>query len=87
MPTTIEGTPFRMSAAKRAARERRFFGYSDRKTAQEIPTGTASAPARPSRISVPIIALAMPPPASPTGFGMLVKNSQLRAGRPRLSTK
>src|SRR5260221_14390259 len=52
-----------------------------------IPIGTANRAARPIKMSVPAMALAMPPPASPTGFGMCVKNSRVSAGRPCLSTK
>jgi hypothetical protein len=33
----------------------------------------------PVTISVPTIALAIPPPASPTGFGIFVKKSRLTA--------
>ncbi len=39
------------------------------------PIGTAITAASPASISVPTTALAMPPPASPTGVGMCVKNA------------
>jgi len=38
------------------------------------------------RISVPTMALAMPPPVSPTGFGIFVKKSQFSAVAPSLIT-
>src|SRR5712692_3950303 len=87
MPITIDGTPFRTSAAKRTAVARPEVRYSDRWIPATIPTGTARSAARPIRISVPTMAFAMPPPVSPTGFGMCVKKSQVRAGSPCLTTK
>ena len=38
-----------------------------------MPTGNPTTDAMPISISVPRIAFAMPPPDSPTGFGMCVK--------------
>ena len=37
-------------------------------------------------VSVPMMAFAMPPPGSPTGFGIFVKKSQLSEERPCLIT-
>jgi len=39
-----------------------------------------------TRMSVPTTAFAMPPPASPTGAGRLVKKSKLSAGAPFAKT-
>jgi len=50
------------------------------------PIGTAKSAAIPMRISVPTMALAIPPPVSPTGFGILVKKSQFNAPAPSLIT-
>ena len=52
-----------------------------------MPTGIASSEPSPVRISVPTMALAMPPPGSPTGSGMCVKKSRLSAWMPWLTTK
>src|SRR5205085_1944124 len=52
-----------------------------------MPTGTASSAARPMRMPVPTIAFAIPPPVSPTGFGIWVKKARSRAGTPRTNTK
>ena len=38
------------------------------------------------RISVPTIAFAIPPPVSPTGFGIFVKKSQFSEEKPCLRT-
>src|ERR1043166_1089630 len=46
------------------------------------PTGTANTVAMPIRMSVPTIAFAMPPPASPTGRGSWRKNPGPSPGRP-----
>src|SRR5260221_425461 len=46
------------------------------------PTGTASAVAIPTRMSVPTMAFAIPPPRSPTGRGSCVKNSGRNCGNP-----
>ncbi len=50
------------------------------------PTGIAPSDAIPMRMRVPTIAFAMPPPGSPTGFGIFVKKSQLREEKPCLRT-
>ena len=44
------------------------------------------ADAMPISIRVPTIAFAMPPPLSPTGFGIFVKKSQFRDEKPCLRT-
>ncbi len=49
-----------------------------------MPIGTAINDPRPVRISVPTIALAMPPPGSPTGFGMCRKKSRFSDWTPSL---
>src|SRR3954453_23167145 len=86
MPTTIDGTPLSTSAAKRTTDENFVPGYSERWMPQRQPTGTANAAAIPMRISVPAMALAMPPPLSPTGFGIFVKKSKFSAPNPSLTT-
>ena len=47
---------------------------------------TPNRAARPSNSKVPTMALAIPPPASPTGFGSLVKKSQFTAPIPDFKT-
>src|SRR5258705_306950 len=51
------------------------------------PIGTAMAAARPVSISVPMMALRMPPPSSPTGRGSWIKKSRLSDWMPWLMTK
>ena len=51
-------------------------------TPLKMPTGMARAPPWPTSISVPTIALAMPPPGSPTGFGIFVKKSPVQRLEP-----
>jgi hypothetical protein len=48
--------------------------------------GMANVDPSPATISVPTMALAIPPPCSPTGFGMCVKKSRLSAPNPSLMT-
>src|SRR5215510_13954995 len=84
---TIDGTPFNVSAANLTADAKRLPRYSDRYTPLRMPIGTAIAAANPVRISVPTIALAIPPPGSPTGRGLLVKKSTLSDWTPWLTTK
>ncbi len=86
MPITIEGTPFKTSAVNRTSDPNVLLPYSARYTPAITPTGTANAEATPMRISVPTIALAIPPPVSPTGFGIFVKKSQLSDENPLWST-
>ena len=74
-PMTIDGTPLRVSAANRIVDAKRLPWYSDTYTPLRIPIGTANSDPRPERISVPTMAFAMPPPASPTGVGMCVKKA------------
>jgi hypothetical protein len=50
------------------------------------PIGTAPSAASPVTISDPTIALAIPPPVSPTGVGMRVKNAQFSEATPCLIT-
>ena len=76
-----------MSAAKRTAGARRLVLNSVMYTPQVMPMGTAMSAARPMRMPVPTMALAIPPPVSLTGFGISVKKAQLRAGRPCRRTK
>ena len=52
-----------------------------------MPVGMAKSAPSPTMISVPTMALAMPPPVSPTGFGIWVKKSTLSARTPSLTTK
>src|SRR5882672_3229812 len=51
------------------------------------PTGTATSAARPMSTRVPRMAFAMPPPGSPTGFGIWVKKSRFTAVSPCRATK
>ncbi len=55
---------------------------SARYTPVPTPMGTAKKAPRPTSIKVPTIALAMPPPGSPTGLGMSVKKEIESAGTP-----
>ena len=71
MPQVMDGTPFKMSAAKRIAQLNFVPPYSERKTPPSTPTGTPTTAACASKIKVPTMALPMPPPFSPTGFGQL----------------
>src|ERR1043165_4441234 len=86
MPLTIDGTPFSTSAAKRTADEKRVPEYSERCMPAMQPTGTANSAAMPMRISVPTMALAMPPPISPSGLGVWMKNARFSELRPSLMT-
>ena len=73
-----------MSAAKRIHQFNRDEPYSERNTPPSTPTGTPNSAACPSKMNVPTMALAMPPPASPTGLGNWVKNAQLMELKPWL---
>ena len=86
MPMTMEGTPLRTSAAKRTTEEKREWGYSARWIPQMQPMGTARNDAMAISTTVPKIALAMPPPTSPTGLGICVKNAQFSDPAPCLIT-
>jgi hypothetical protein len=86
MPTTIDGTPFSTSAAKRTTDENFVSGYSARWIPQMQPIGTANREASPMRMRVPTMALPMPPPASPTGFGNCVKKAKFSAPIPSFRT-
>ena len=50
--------------------------YSEKNTPPSTPMGTPNTAACPSKINVPTMALAMPPPVSPTGFGNWVKKAR-----------
>ena len=51
-----------------------------------IPTGIASTAPSPVTMSEPTIALAMPPPVSPTGLGICVKKLRLSDVMPCVTT-
>src|SRR5258708_35911297 len=70
------------SAPKRAALARRPPGCAARYNPEPIPIGTPIRLARPISSSVPTIALTIPPPFSPTGAGIWVKNARLRLEAP-----
>src|SRR3569832_2576590 len=75
----MEGTPFITSAAYRIRNAKRLpLPYSVRYTPASTPTGMPSSPARPTTFAEPTMALAMPPPLSPTGFGRFVRKERLR---------
>ena len=84
MPQVMDGTPFKMSAAKRIHQFNFVPPYSERKTPPSTPTGTPMTAAWASRIKVPAIALPMPPPVSPSGLGTCVKKAQLSEVKPSL---
>ena len=80
---TIEGTPLSTSAAKRTRAPQRAVAVLGEVHAGADPDRQPDAQARPTRISVPTMALAIPPPGSPTGFGSSVKKaSDERADAP-----
>ena len=76
MPQMIEGTPFKNVGHETQPPVAGAVPYSERKTPPRTPTGMPMSEASPRSSSVPTMALAMPPPASPTGFGSWVKKSQ-----------
>jgi hypothetical protein len=78
----MEGIPLRTSVRNRNAMAKGFFPYSERYIPVMIPMGRLMQLAKPTRMSVPTIAFANPPPGSPTGFGSSVKNSQFSAENP-----
>src|SRR5579875_559294 len=82
MPMTIDCTPFNRSAVQRTAKQNPGPPNSARYTPPKNPTGTPKTIASSSSFALPTIALAMPPPVSPTGAGSLVKKSQLRLRAP-----
>src|SRR5580698_10176387 len=93
MPITIEGTPFRTSAVNRttlASVPPR--PNSARKIPAAIPIGTPRALPTASRMPVPRMALAMPPPISPGPVGIFVKKARfselapLRMRYPKMAT-
>ena len=86
MPMTIDGTPFSTSAANRTVSAKRLPGYSARWMPHMQPIGTAKSAAIATRINVPTMAFAIPPPGSPTGFGICVKNAKFIAPIPSFRT-
>jgi hypothetical protein len=52
-----------------------------------MPTGKLMQDPNPTRIIVPTIAFAKPPPDSPTGLGICVKKSQLMAENPNATVR
>ena len=85
MPQVMDGTPLRTSAVKRIHQFRRDAPYSERNTPPSTPMGTPSTAACPSKMNVPTMALAMPPPVSPTGFGNWVKKARFIELKPSLT--
>src|SRR5574337_111764 len=83
----MDGTPFRTSARKRIIQGRRRSRDSAKYTPPRIPRGSPRQDARPTRLKVPTMALAMPPPRSPTGLGNWVKKSRLTAEAPWYTRK
>src|SRR5437660_12246959 len=79
MPQMMEGTPLSTSAQNRIHQLSQDPPYSDRKMPPRTPTGIPMSDASPSNWNVPAMALAMPPPASPTGLGSFVKKSPFTA--------
>jgi hypothetical protein len=77
MPITMEGTPLSTSAVKRTALASLVpRPNSARKMPPAMPMGTPIRLPTANRIADPAIALAMPPPDSPTGLGICVKKSR-----------
>src|SRR5437667_135450 len=68
----MDGTPLSTSAMKRSTPFTRAVPYSARKIPPSTPTGIPMIDASASNSSVPTIAFAIPPPASPTGLGKCV---------------
>ena len=85
MPITIDGRPFNTSDRNRTVFASRVRPFSARYRPAPMPIGSPIAAAMPMRISVPTIALAIPPPGSPTGFGISVKKSSEMALAPSLT--
>ncbi len=77
MPMTMEGTPFSRSTINRMVKAKLLLLYSARKIPASEPMGTPIKTARRRTLPLPTMALAMPPPVSPDGFGSWVKNAQL----------
>jgi len=82
IPITIEGTPFRTSAVNLTSRPSRPRPNSARYTPAPIPMGTPIQLAIARIIIEPRIPFAIPPPCSPTGFWIWVKNAQLTEPAP-----
>ena len=73
MPHTMEEVPLRMSAANRTAQFIRGVPYSERYIPPSTPTGMPTNPANPSKVALPRMALAIPPPGVAVGLGNWVK--------------
>ena len=87
MPMTIDGTPFKnvgREPHERGEPVAAVFGQVD--AADDADRDGRAATAMPISISVPTMAFAMPPPGSPTGFGIFVKKSQFSEENPCLTT-
>jgi hypothetical protein len=76
IPITIEGIPCKISTNNPDTFDKRVFGYSDKYTPARTPIGAAISVAFTISMSVPTIAFRIPPPASPTGFGIFVINNK-----------
>ncbi len=83
MPRTIDGIPIRVSTERRATLPSLLFPRSERNIPAMTPRGTETTVAMTTRMSVPTIALEIPPPGSPIGFGSSVRNCQLMEDAPR----
>ena len=82
MPITIDGSPLRTSDRNRTAFARCVPRFSARYSPAPMPIGRPKPDAARIRTSVPTIALAMPPPSSPGGLGICVKNATLSDDAP-----
>src|SRR6202451_988026 len=77
MPITMDGTPFSKSVVYRTTNENVLPPNSARYTPVSNPTGRPIKAANISSFRLPTMALAIPPPVSPTGLGSCVKKFQL----------
>ena len=77
----MDGSPFSTSERKRTVFASFVLPCSAQYSPAPIPIGRPNAAPIVIRISVPTIALARPPPLSPTGFGSFVKKSMLIGNR------
>ena len=82
MPITIEGKPLSTSARKRTVVASIVARFSAKYSPAPTPTGKPTALAMAMRINVPTIAFAMPPPASPGGRCICVKNAKFTEDAP-----
>src|ERR1700732_3971954 len=72
----MDGTPFSKSVVYRTTNENVLPPNSARYTPASKPTGKPISAANISNFKLPTIALAIPPPVSPTGLGSCVKKFQ-----------